>query len=96
MDLDKLMQGQRYLFHYKNKQYDGTTTFRATFDRVIYFKQYSTFRLTKFEPNDAMYPRTTAWYMDTHMVSKIETLNDVLLNKSSIPEDVLLEIDNYY
>jgi hypothetical protein len=88
-----IIPGQRCLFYQKKLGNDNTIVkFRADFIDII----NTTLRLTKF------YCEKRKEYMHSGLVTmpaawivKIETLEDILENRSVAPSDILLEIDRY-
>jgi len=36
------------------------------------------------------------WSIDTNMILKVETLPNIIGDSYLLPDDILLEIDNYY
>ena len=84
---------QRYLFYQKDLGNDKTIVkFRANFVDII----NTTLRLTKFyceERKEYMHGGLVT--MPVAWIVKIETLEDILENRSVAPSDILLEIDRY-
>jgi hypothetical protein len=96
MDFSTLRRGQRYLFHYTNP-HANTVRFRANFLGSITFNQYTTLVMNKYQgENSDMSPNLH--YIGTHMIARFDTLVDILepLERVTIPEDVLLEIDKFW
>lgn len=90
-DFDKLRKGQRYTFYYKD---DHTKSFRATFAHLFEYNKYKTLIVIQ---KDVLLPKTETWYIAMDLMSRYETLPDILNNEKCIlPDDVLLEIDNYF
>lgn len=90
MDFENLRTGQRYLFHYKG----NSRMFRANFVHLFEHNNYKTLIVKKYESNNYGPHNPEIWYISLELVSHYETLCDIM--KSSIlPDDVLLEIDNF-
>lgn len=90
MDFENLRTGQRYLFHYKDKP----RMFRANFVHLFEHNNFKTLIVKKYESNNYDPRDTSIWYISLELVSHYETLCDIM--KSGIlPDDVLLEIDNF-
>jgi len=97
MDLNNLYPNQRYLFHYKkSKNNENDATFRANFIKASTNGEITTIivncYVSKNYPND---PKTTRRSIDADLLSKIESLPDIIGNGCVLPDDVLLEIDDY-
>jgi hypothetical protein len=97
MDLIELRPNQRYLFYYKNADNADELVFRANFVRLFVHGDCSTVVVNCYEskkfPSES---KQTWWSIDINLISKIETLPNILGNVCLLPDDVLLEIDNYY
>ena len=95
-ELDNLIEGNRYMFYYKEGAYNKSTWFRAIFVSLVKYNQYETLIVKKYDPSDG--PRKNEiWYITTELISHCESLPDILKNQRCIlPDDVLLEIDNYF
>ena len=95
VSINELREGQRYLFHCKPTNH--TTWFRANFVRIVPTpNNYLYFQLRLYESIDRDIDPKVVYYVTTEMVTKIETLTDVLDNNHRLPDDVLHIIDNYY
>jgi hypothetical protein len=99
MNLSELRENQRYLFHYKNKNLNDNseTMFRANFVKLFVHEKWNSLIVNNYESNK--YPnesKKTWWSIDTNMIESVENLPNILGNSCLLPEDVLLEIDNYY
>jgi hypothetical protein len=97
MELNNLRPNQRYLFHYKNTDNEDEVSFRANFVRLFVHGKFSNIVVNCYEskkyPNES---KKTWWSIDINLISKIETLPNIVGNVCLLPDDVLLEIDNYY
>jgi len=93
-DFENLRKGQRYMFYYKD---DYTTAFRATFVHLFEYNKYKTLIVNKKDVPLPKTNKTETWYIAMELISRYETLPDILSNEKCIlPDDVLLEIDNYF
>ena len=96
MKVTELIPGQRYLFHYKQKPKDGIQTFRANFVGFHKYNNLVTIKVNCYEPQDVMYAsESTLWCIDADMLSKIESLSEILRYKLKLIDDVLNLIDNF-
>lgn len=92
MNLHKLIPDQRYLFHYVDN-----TVFRANFVELIVNSKLTTLIVNNYEGNRHPNERKqTLMSIDTNMISKVESLKEMLQTDCLIPDDILLVIDNYY
>ena len=86
-----LLKGRRYLF-YKKMPNDDTTLFRANFVDII----NNTLRITKRQyMSSSTYEKSKLITMPIEWIIKIESLNETLA-ETIIPNDILLEIDNFF
>ena len=93
MDINALLANQRYLFHY-NK--DGST-FRANFVKLLINENCRYLIVNGYHSKEYQHENIkTVWSIDVNLISKVEALPEILQNKCVLPDDVLLEIDNYY
>lgn len=97
MSLSDLRPNQRYLFHYKNPHNKDDSTFRANFVQLFVREKWITLIVDGYEskkyPNEQ---KKTWWSIDINLVSTIESLPNILNNKCVLPDDILLDIDNYF
>lgn len=86
-----LLKGKRYLF-YKKMPNDDTTLFRANFIDIM----GDTLRITKRQYlSSSTYEKSVLITMPIEWIVKIESLNETLA-ETIIPDDILLEIDNFF
>jgi len=97
-DFENLVKGQRYMFHYKDTfKGDERMAFRATFVHLFEYNKYKTLIVNKKDVPDPKTNKAEIWYLAMDLMSHYETLPDILINEKCIlPDDVLLEIDNYF
>jgi hypothetical protein len=96
MDLkfESIKKGQRCLFYDR----ENDKTFRADFLDILssyhsHNRHYMTLRVTKYE-KDGYQPEGMVT-MPLFWISKVETLDDITLNKMIIPSEICLEIDSF-
>lgn len=91
-----LRKGERYLFHYANKErYE--TWFRATYLGYNEYKGYITYVVHKYESPEYKQLNNPLHFIDSKMISRVETLADVVKDiKCVLPDDVLLVIDSFH
>lgn len=92
-----LRANQRYLFYYKQPNNSEHPMFRANFIKLVVHENsrhllVNCYHSSKYQHEDAR----TVWSIDTNLISNVETLPDILGNNCVLPDDVLLEIDNYF
>jgi hypothetical protein len=97
MKLTELLPNQRYLFYYKSAKDASETTFRANFIKLFTNGNISSLLVTSYyskkRPNENI---KAIWSIDADMISDVESLSNIIDGKCVLPDDVLLEIDNYY
>lgn len=97
MNLTELRPNQRYLFYYKNTKNNDEIMFRANFVKLCVHPKFSNLVVNSYYsekyPNEN---KKTWWAIDTNMISTVETLPNIIGNYGLLPDDILLEIDNYY
>jgi hypothetical protein len=97
MKLDQLLTNQRYLFHFKNINDQDDAMFRGNFIKLCARKTSCFIVVNGY--HSKKYPREnvkTFWAIDTNMISNVESLTNLVDSNCVLPDDVLLEIDNYY
>lgn len=95
MNLSDLRPNKRYTFHYKKPNSEDDATFRANFIQVFKHDRWSTLIVKNYESKK--YPMDTArWSIDVSLISSIESLPNIIGDTIVLPDDVLLEIDNYF
>lgn len=95
MDINALLTNQRYLFHYKKDE--DESTFRANFVKLSKNENCRHLIVNCYHSKKYQYENIkTVWSIDVNLISKVEALPEILQNKCVLPDDVLLEIDNYY
>lgn len=96
MNFTELCPDQRYLFYYKNDENDEPV-FRANFVKLFVHNNWQTLIVNAYEskkhPNES---KKTWWSIDTNMILKVDTLPNIVGDSYLLPDDILLEIDNYY
>lgn len=96
MKLTELVVNQRYLFYYKNAKDTGDITFRANFVKLFTNGNLSSLAVTSYYskklPNEDI---KTVWSIDADMISAVESLSNIIGGNCVLPDDILLEIDNY-
>jgi hypothetical protein len=87
----RLIKGQRYLFHKQSPNHEQTM-FRANYIDVI----GNTLRVSKRQviSSPSYYDNSVMVTMPLEWISKIESLDETLAD-ILIPDDILLQIDNY-
>jgi hypothetical protein len=86
-----LIKGQRYLFYKKIPNHD-IIFFRANFIDII----GNTLRISKRQYlSSSTYENSQFITMPIEWIIKIERLNETLV-ETIIPDDILLEIDNFF
>ena len=92
-----LLPNQRYLFYYKHPNNRQHPMFRANFIKLVVHGNSRHLLVNSYHSTKYQYEATrTVWSIDTNLISKVETLPDILGNNCVLPDDVLLEIDNYF
>ena len=95
VNANELRVGQRYLFRCKPTNH--IPYFRANFIKIIVTpNNYSYLKLNMYEFPDREIDPNVVHLVTIEMITKIETLSDVLDNNHRLPDDVLHLIDNYY
>jgi ribosomal protein S17E len=96
MDHSKLVPGQRYLFHYTSRAKSCEKLFRANFLGLVVFNKYTTLVLNKYESNKRTMTKCIH-YVASELIENYETLVTIMENSpSSLPDDMLMEINNYW
>jgi len=87
-----LLKGQRYLF-YKKIPNRNITLFRANYIDIL---GGNTLRITKRQYlSSSTYDNSQLITMPLEWIIKVESLNETLA-ETIIPDDILLEIDNFF
>jgi hypothetical protein len=97
MKLDELLTNQRYLFHYKKPNDYDDAIFRGNFIKLCIRRNSCFLVVNRY--HSKKYPHEnvkTFWAIDANMISNVESLPNLVDNNCVLPDDVLLEIDNYY
>jgi len=91
---EHLRVGQRYTFYEKrpSEPDSATRSYRGTFleIRTVDSREYMYVRC-----DYKIHNRLAISIAPLHFIKKIETLEDVLQNKSNVPDDVLRIIDSF-
>jgi hypothetical protein len=96
MNLTELRPNQRYLFHYKNSHQQDDPLFRANFVKLLINGKYSYLIVNGYHSKRYQNEKTrTVWSIDTNLISKVDSLSDIIGENCVLPDDVLIEIDNY-
>jgi hypothetical protein len=93
LTLAQLIPGQRYLFHESCYEGQQPSCFRANFVEVS-----NTRLLVDFYESCNRKLEKGKWSIPVQWIVKVETLDDILDHDTSVilPNDILLEIDNYF
>lgn len=93
MDVSTLKLGYRYLFYYTSGE-----SFRGNFIGSLTSKNGITTLVFDHYAENAGEEDLAIHYIDSAILAKFETLNDILrqVKNIAIPEDVLLEIDQFW
>ena len=96
MNLQSLHPNQRYLFHYRPSDQNNEDAFRANFVKIIINGNNKSLIVDSYHSEKYQHEYVkTIWSIDSNLISKVETLPDIVGDKFVLPDDVLLEIDNY-
>ena len=96
MNLQNLFPNQRYLFHYKSSNKEDVSLFRANFVKLIINGNNKSLIVNSYHSEKYQHEYVkTIWSIDANLILKIETLSNIIRDKCLLPEDILLEIDNY-
>jgi len=93
MLVSELKKEQRYLFHYKN---NNRSSFRATFDHFVTNAGSTYINLKKYAAIHDTILLPERWIIHTHLISKIESLSEIVGSSCKLPDDVLNLIDNCF
>jgi len=96
MNLTDLRPNQRYLFHYKDSCQHDEPMFRANFVKLFVHSNYKILIVNGYHSKKYQSENIrTVWSIDAKLISKVENLSDIVGEKCVLPDDILLEIDNY-
>jgi hypothetical protein len=97
MEINSLLTNQRYLFHYTKGYTKCGSTFRANFIKLSKNGKYRNLMVNGYHSKKYQHENIkTVWSIDVNLITKVEALPKILQNKCVLPDDILLEIDNYY
>jgi hypothetical protein len=97
MNLSDLRPNQRYMFRYKNPNSEDEAIFRANFIQLFKHDNWSTLIVNNYQSKKyANEPNSAWWSIDIALISSIECLPNIVGDKFVLPDDILLEIDNYF
>jgi hypothetical protein len=93
MDLKSLQTGQRYLFYFSNNASEEhkNNNFRADFLDII----NKTLRVTKYQKDEYGLHMSGMVTMPLDWIEKVESLDNITLNKMIIPSEICIEIDGF-
>jgi len=93
--MQNLVPYKRYTFYYNQKDYPHIRdkTFRATFLDIF---NERTLRVYSYTDRDNMESKLCMRTMPLEWVCKAISLEEMVLEQTIFPEDIVFEIDSYY